>query len=381
MTRIPFLDLGATYRELQGELDGAFHRVMQSGWYVLGREVAAFEEEFAAYCGTNYCVGVANGLEALFLALIAWGIGDGDEVIVPSNTYIATWLAVTHTGARPVPVEPRPDTCNMDPDRIEAAITGRTKAIVPVHLYGQPAEMSAINKIADMHGLHVLEDAAQGHGASWNGTRTGALGYAAAFSFYPGKNLGAYGDGGAITTNDEGFARHLRELRNYGSSIKYFNRVPGFNSRLDELQAALLRVRLRRLDCWNDRRAEIADWYRNNLAEYVPGLMLPSVAVGALPGWHLFVVQATERGILQNRLSAAGIETLIHYPVPPHLQTAYGFLGYSEGDFPLAETMANQVLSLPIGPHLDLMALQQGLDTVSKNTTTSGQTPAGGCRS
>jgi dTDP-4-amino-4,6-dideoxygalactose transaminase len=362
MQRIPFLDLGATYRELQKELDDAWQRVMGSGWYVLGREVASFEDEFAGYCGVKHCIGVANGLEALFLALTAWGVGAGDEVIVPSNTYIATWLAVSHTGARPVPVEPRPDTFNIDPDLISAAITQRTKAIIPVHLYGQTADMSRINAIAAAHGLHVLEDAAQGHGAECCGIRAGALGHAAAFSFYPGKNLGAYGDGGAITTNDDGLAGHLRELRNYGSSVKYYNRIPGYNSRLDELQAALLRVRLAWLDRWNARRAEVADWYDRNLGGYIADLNQPHVADTACPAWHLYVIQTAKRDEMQRRLKNAGIETLIHYPVPPHLQEAYGNAGFVEGDFPVAEAMAKRVLSLPIGPHLDIALLREALE-------------------
>jgi dTDP-4-amino-4,6-dideoxygalactose transaminase len=364
MEKVPFLDLGATYRELQSELDAAWSRVMQSGWYILGSEVAAFEEEFAAYCGTDYCVGVANGLEALFLVLKAWGIGTGDEVIVPSNTYIATWLAVSHTGAVPVPVEPLLETCNMNPALIEAAITPNTKAILAVHLYGQPADMTAINAIARRYELKVLEDAAQGHGAAWCGRKAGCLGDAAAFSFYPGKNLGAYGDGGAVTTNDETLARHIGRLRNYGSAVKYYNSIPGFNSRLDELQAALLRVRLRWLDLWNERRSLLAAWYRANLDSFLPEASLPVVATDASPCWHLFVVRTAERDNLQQRLARAGVETLIHYPVPPHLQEAYSGLGYRPGSLPLAERLAREVLSLPIGPHLEPEMLQPFFETL-----------------
>jgi len=363
--RLPFLDLAATYVELQAELDEAWRRVMQGGWYVLGREVALFEEEFAAYCGTRCCVGVANGLEAIFLVLKAWGIGPGDEVIVPSNTYIATWLAVTHTGALPVPVEPCMDTCNIDPELIEAAITPRTKAIVAVHLYGQPADMTAINAIARRFGLKVVEDAAQGHGAAWCCRKTGALADAAAFSFYPGKNLGAYGDGGAVTTDDEALAQEIGRLRNYGSSKKYYNSTIGFNSRLDELQAALLRVRLHQLDNWNERRSGIATWYKENLGASLPELILPSIANSASPCWHLFVVRTPERDLLQQRLSACGIETLIHYPVPPHLQEAYRSLEYRPGSFPRAEQLAGEVLSLPIGPHLDKDRLESAFNAIA----------------
>lgn len=350
---VPFLDLKAGYLELQDELDAAHQRVMASGWYVLGPEVEAFETEFAAYCGSKHCVGVGNGLEALHLVLRAWGIGPGDEVIVPSNTYIATWLAVTYAGATPVPVEPNPATYNIDPSRIAAAITPRTRAILPVHLYGQPAEMDPILELARRHGLKVLEDAAQGHGARYKGRRTGSLGDAAGFSFYPGKNLGAYGDGGAVTTDDPDLAKQLRILRNYGSQQKYYNEVPGYNSRLDELQAAFLRVKLARLDNWNASRRQVADWYLQTLPTSFPDLVLPQVPGWAESCWHLFVVQTPKREQLQRFLQAQGVGTLIHYPVPPHLQQAYQNLHLRPGDFPLAERMAGQVLSLPIWPQLD----------------------------
>jgi len=355
---IPFLDLKPQYQELQVELDAAHRRVMESGWYVLGPEVEAFEQEFAAYCGSRHCIGVGNGLEALHLVLRAWGVGPGDEVIVPSNTYIATWLAVTYAGATPVPVEPAPATFNIDPSRIAAAITPRTRAILPVHLYGQPAEMDPILELARQHGLKVLEDAAQGHGAHYKGRRTGSLGDAAGFSFYPGKNLGAYGDGGAVTTDDPELAKQLRILRNYGSQQKYYNEVPGYNSRLDELQAAFLRVKLKRLDDWNASRRQVAAWYLQALPHSFPELVLPRVPAWAESCWHLFVVQSTERENLQRSLQDKGIGTLIHYPVPPHLQQAYQELNFRQGDFPLAERMAQQVLSLPMWPQLDPDRLQ-----------------------
>jgi len=354
---IPFLDLQAPYRELKTELDAAYRRVMESGWFILGKEVAAFEEEFAAYCGVRHCIGVGNGLDALHLILRAMGIGPGDEVIVPSNTYIASWLAVSYTGALPVPVEPVEATCNIDPARIEAAITPRSRAILAVHLYGQPADMDPINEIARRHGLKVVEDAAQIHGARYRGLRAGSLGDAAGFSFYPGKNLGAFGDGGAITTNDDQLAEQVRMLRNYGSREKYVNEVQGFNSRLDELHAAQLRVKLRVLDAWNARRKGLADLY----AELLSGtdLLLPAVPAWAEPAWHLYVVRSGRRDALQRHLQEAGIGTLIHYPIPPHLQQAYADLGHGKGDFPLAEQIADEVLSLPMGPHLAPEAVER----------------------
>jgi len=348
---IQFLDLNSPYLELKEELDSAYQRVMESGWYILGKEVEAFESEFAAYCETNYCIGVANGLDALHLIVRAYGIGPGDEVIVPANTYIATWLAVTHAGATPVPVEPDEGTYNIDPTRIEAAITPRTKAIMVVHLYGQTADMDQINAIARKHGLKVIEDCAQAHGARYKGRRVGSLGDAAGFSFYPGKNLGAIGDGGAVTTNDPELAERIRVLRNYGSQIKYHNEVVGFNSRLDELQAALLRVKLTKLDEWNERRRHVAAKYMQGLSGQQQ-LTLPHVPEWAEPVWHLFVVRHAQRDALQMALVEAGIGTVIHYPIPPHLQLAYVGLNWDKGDFPLSELMAKEVISLPMGPHM-----------------------------
>ena len=358
---IPFLDMKSPYLELQSELDSAYQRVMRSGWYILGAEVEAFEAEFAEYCGVRHCVGVGNGLEALHLALRGWGIGPGDEVIVPSNTYIATWLAVTYTGATPVPIEPVETTYNLDPARIEAALSSRTKAILPVHLYGQPADMDPINDIARRHGLKVLEDAAQAHGAAYKGRRTGALGDAAGFSFYPGKNLGALGDGGAVTTNDAELASRIRVLRNYGSGKKYVNEVIGFNSRLDELQAALLRVKLKHLDEWNSRRSQVASWYLEHLPKAFSTFGLPAVPSWAKPCWHLFVVRVKERESVQAMLAKREIGTMIHYPIPPHMQNAYKNLGYAVGSFPIAERMAQEVLSVPLGPHLDCSALAKAI--------------------
>ncbi|MBX3620021.1 MAG: DegT/DnrJ/EryC1/StrS family aminotransferase [Rhizobacter sp.] len=345
---IPFLDLKAVQLQQRDELRAAFDRLLHSGWYILGQEVAQFEAEFAAWCGAAHGVGVANGLDALTLALRAMDVGPGDEVIVPSNTYIATWLAVSHVGATPVPVEPDVMSFNLDPARIEAAVTPRTRVILPVHLYGQAAEMDAIVAIARRHGLRVLEDGAQAHGARLHGRRIGAHGDAVAWSFYPGKNLGALGDGGAVTTNDAALAERLCVLRNYGSRVKYHNDVIGYNSRLDELQAALLRAKLPALDAHNTRRAAIAQRYLQGLAGI--GLSLPFVPTGHEPVWHLFVVRHPQRDALARGLAERGVHTMIHYPVPPHLQPAYAALGLGAGALPISEAMHAQVLSLPMGP-------------------------------
>lgn len=350
---VPFLDLKTPYQELKAEMDSAYRKVMESGWYILGDEVEAFESEFSKYCGVKNCIGVGNGLDALHLILKAFEIGPGDEVIVPSNTYIATWLAVSYSGAVPVPVEPDLRTYNLDPARVESVITKRTRAILPVHLYGQPADMDPINEIAQKYGLKVIEDAAQAHGAAYKGRLTGGLGDAAGWSFYPGKNLGAMGDAGAVTTDDDDLADRIRVLRNYGSRTKYYNEVRGFNSRLDNLQAAFLRVKLRHLDEWNKRREQIAAAYRGGLAG-LDDIALPFVPESVDPSWHLFVIRLPHRDRLQKHLTDAGIGTLIHYPVPPHLSKAYSGLSFKPGDFPIAETIADTVLSLPMGPHLTI---------------------------
>ena len=362
MDKIPFLDMKAPYLELQEELDEVYHRVMRSGWYVLGEEVESFEREFAAYCGVKHCVGVGNGLEALHLILRAYDIGPGDEVIVPSNTYIATWLAVSYSGARPVPVEPEERTYNLDPERIETAITPKTRAILAVHLYGQTAEMDAINTLALKYGLKVIEDAAQAHGARYQHEQAGGLGDAAGWSFYPGKNLGALGDAGAITTNDDILADKVRMLRNYGSKRKYYNLAKGYNSRLDEFQASFLRVKLKHLDEWNARRANLAGLYCEMLKN--TDLILPFVPADGKAAWHLFVIRTRQREHLQNYLQAKGIGTLIHYPVPPHLQPAYQELGFPAGSFPISERIHNEVLSLPLGPHLSIMELERVVDAI-----------------
>jgi dTDP-4-amino-4,6-dideoxygalactose transaminase len=347
---IPFLDLHAAYVELKQEVDAAIARTLESGYYILGPELEAFEHEFAAYCEVSHCVGVGNGLDALRISLLAMGIGPGDEVIVPSNTYVATWLAVSQCGGIPVPVEPDSKTYNIDTSLLEAAVTDRTKAIIPVHLYGQPVDLDPVLEMARSRGLLVLEDAAQAHGARYKGRRIGAHGDAVAWSFYPGKNLGAMGDGGAITTDNPEIAEKARLLRNYGSRTKYLNEVKGINSRLDPLQAAVLRVKLRHLDDWNERRRSIAERYMEALSG--TGLVLPFVPDWAEPVWHLYVVRTAERDVHQANLDKAGIGTLIHYPVAPHMQAAYDDLGYSPGDLPLARQLADEVISLPIGPHL-----------------------------
>jgi dTDP-4-amino-4,6-dideoxygalactose transaminase len=361
--KVAFLDVRAAYEELRADLDAAYHRVMDSGWYLLGNELEQFESEFAAYCEASCCVGIGNGLDALHLILRSYGIGEGDEVIVPSHTFIATWLAVSYAGAKPVPVECDPETFNIVPELIEAAITARTRAIIPVHLYGQPADMDPILRTARKHGLKVIEDNAQAQGARYKGRRTGALGDAAATSFYPAKNLGSFGDAGAVTTNDPELADRVRCLRNYGSSKKYHHDIQGFNSRMDELQAAFLRVKLRRLDEWNDRRRLLAARYLRELDE-LPELKLPFVPDWAEPVWHLFAVRHEHRDEFQDSLSKAGIQTLIHYPIPPHLSGAYGDAGWKSGDLPKAEQIATTELSLPIGPQLDFDAHKEIIQAI-----------------
>jgi len=348
---VPFLDFTATNLEIEAAIERQFDKVFRGQGYILGHELSQFEQEFADYCQAKHCIGVGNGLDALHLILRGFGIGAGDEVIVPANTYIATWLAVSYAGATPVPVEPNEHTYNINPTLVESAITPRTKAIIAVHLYGQPADMDAINTIAQKYHLKMIEDAAQAHGAYYQGRRVGSLGDAAGFSFYPTTNLGALGDGGAITTNDDELAEMVRLLRNYGSRIKYRNEIKGFNSRLDELQAAFLRVKLKTLDDWNQQRQEIAEFYRQHLVN--AEVTLPYVPVWAKPVWHVFVIRHPQRDKLQNYLYQAGIGTLIHYPIPPHLSAAYqNDKLWKNGDFPITEQLATEILSLPISPKL-----------------------------
>lgn len=348
--KVPFLDLQALNQSIKSELDLAYQRVFESGYFILGEQLESFEKEFASYCNSKSCIGVGNGLEALFLILKAFDIGFGDEVIVPSNTYIATWLAVSQTGAVPVPVEPNLSTYNIDPQRLESVITDRTRAIIAVHLYGLPADMNPIKTIALKHDLKVIEDAAQSHGASYLSKKTGNLGDAAGFSFYPAKNLGALGDGGAITTDDMALAHKISLLRNYGSQNKYNHELPGYNSRLDELQAAFLRVKLKYLDKWNQQRKQIAERYLDGLQGV--GLILPQNNDECEPVWHLFTIRSERRDYLCQQLEIAGIGTMIHYPTPPHLQPAYMGLGFKKGRCPIAEEIHDTTLSLPMDPLL-----------------------------
>jgi len=370
--KIPFYDIGESYKELKSEVDSAVARVLSSGWYILGKEVASFEEEFAEFIGTKYCVGTSNGLDALFLVLKAWGIGEGDEVIVPSNTYIATWLAVSYAGAKPIPVEPDIRTFNIDPALIEGKLTKRTKAIIPVHLYGMPADMDPIMDLAEKYNLKLLEDSAQAHSAIYGNKKCGSLGTASAFSFYPGKNLGAFGDGGAITTNDPDLAEKVRCLSNYGSKIKYYNEYQGYNCRLDEIQAVILRVKLPYLDEWNRKRHLVAKEYykidnpkinlpyqglqRENIQEDKICFVQPYSGIKSIPCWHQYVIMSEKRNDLQKYLNLSGIETMIHYPIPPHKQKAY--MQMNNLSFPIAEQIAKQCLSLPINPFISNINLQ-----------------------
>lgn len=363
--RIPFNDIGSQNRALSAELDTAFRSVLDSGWYILGTAVKEFESHFAGYIGTKECIGVGNGLDALHLSLRACGIGAGDEVIVPANTYIATWLAVTYAGATPIPVEPSPTYFNIDPTRIEAAITPATKAILVVHLYGQAAEMDPLSQLAKKYHLKIIEDVAQAHGATYKNRMTGTLGDVAGFSFYPGKNLGALGDAGAVTTHDPHIAENVRLLRNYGSREKYCNEVKGFNSRLDELQAALLVVKLKYLSEMNAQRRAIAAQYLDEL-QHVHAINLPLVHPDCGPAWHLFVIRSAARDNLQAFLRDHGVETLIHYPIPPHLQTAYTDLDYCRGRFPITESIHNEALSLPLFPGLASDKVSRVCELVSR---------------
>ena len=375
---IPFLNLRAAYRELKTEIDEKVASILDGGQYILGPEVEAFEEEWAAYCEAGYAVGLGNGLDALSLALRALDIGVGHEVIVPSNTYIATWLAVSSVGAKPVPVEPNPITHNIDTTKIEAAITPQTRAILPVHLYGQPADLDVILDVAHCNGLRVIEDAAQAHGARYKGKRIGAHGDIVCWSFYPGKNLGAMGDAGGITTNDKAIAQKVALLRNYGSRQKYVNETAGSNSRLDPIQAGVLRVKMRHLDKWTDRRRHVAATYTDCLQ--TTNLKLPHVPVWSEPAWHLYVVRTLERDVLQSRLMKAGINTIIHYPIPPHMQRAYTGLKIAASALPISQKLASTVLSLPIGPHLSTgdivyiaQTLQHLVSDLDLNPSKSGQ--------
>lgn len=356
---VPFLDLGAAYAELRDDLDRAALASLNSGRYIGGGEVTEFEEAFAAYTGAAHCVGVANGLDAITLALSAGGIGAGDEVLVPSNTFIATWLAVAQVGALPVPVEPDPATHNVTAEGLSAKITQRTRAMIPVHLYGCPAPIDGIDELARDRDLFLVEDAAQAHGARWRDKPIGGTGHATTWSFYPGKNLGALGDGGAVTTNDAGLAEKIRMLGNYGSREKYVHEIAGVNSRLDPVQAALLAVKLVHLEAWNDRRRDIARHYTEAFRN--TELILPAPPKAADPVWHLYVVRSGDRDALQAHLARDGIQTLIHYPCPPHRQGAFRDDSLS---LPVAERLADEVLSLPIGPQMSADQVDRVIDSV-----------------
>lgn len=347
-SRVPFFDMTAAFDEIGALVTPRIEEVLARGRYILGPECGAFEQEFAAYIGVAGCVGTGNGLDALRLSLTALGVGPGDDVLVPSNTFIATWLAVSAVGARPVPVEPDEATFNISAAGVAAALTERTAAVIPVHLYGLPADMPAIVDVARANHLWVIEDACQAHGARYGGQRAGSFGDLAAWSFYPAKNLGAYGDGGAVTGNDQALIERVRLLANYGSPKKYEHDVKGLNSRLDELQAAVLRVKLACLDEWNARRAAVAEWYLDGIAH--PEIRLPHVPSAAEPVWHQFVIRCPERDRLSEQLDRGGVETLIHYPAPPHAQGAYAEL--ADLSLPIADRLSDEVLSLPMGPHL-----------------------------
>lgn len=350
MVSVPFCSLKYAHDQVSHQVEKAIGAVYRRGQFILGEELEAFEREFAAYCGTGFCVGVASGLDALYLSLHLLGVGPGDEVIVPAHTYIASWLAVSRTGAKPIPVDVSSGTMLMDPALVKAAITRNTKAIMPVHLYGAACDMSQLGEIAGNYNLPIVEDNAQGHGATWKGKKAGSFGACNATSFYPTKNLGALGDGGAITTDSGELAEKARSLRNYGSTARFTNPIQGINSRLDELQAAVLRVKLRHLDEWNEKRRAVAQAYLARLMG-VGDLVLPTESFASV--FHLFVVRTRHREGLRSFLFKKGIGTMVHYPIPPHLQGAYGPLGFGKGDFPVAERLAENVLSLPMWPGLD----------------------------
>lgn len=344
--QVPFVDLAAQYRSIASQIDEAISKVIRETDFILGREVRLFEEDFAQFCGAQYAIGVDSGTSALELALRAYDIGPGHEVITAANSFIASALGISHAGATPVLVDVDPETYTVDVAAIEKAITPRTKAIIPVHLYGQPADMDAILELARRHNLVVVEDACQAHGARYNGKRIGSLGHAAAFSFYPGKNLGAYGDGGAVVTNDRDIAKKLEMLRNYGQKEKYYHDFRGYNRRLDTLQAAVLRIKLQHLEKWNAARRQNAERYRLLLES--SEVVTPVEAACAESVWHLYVVRVNQRDALKEHLAKRGISCGIHYPVPIHLQAAYRDLSYKPGDFPVTEDYAQRILSLPM---------------------------------
>lgn len=363
---VPFLEIGKSYKELRTEIDAAISQVLKDGWYILGKNVESFEKVFATYCKVKYCIGVGNGMDALELILRAYNIGPGDEVIVPANTYIATALVVNLVGATPILVEPELQTYNIDPKKIEAAVTKKTKAVIAVHLYGQCAQTTAIRKICQTHKIKLIEDAAQAHGAMHSGKKAGSLGDAAGFSFYPGKNLGAFGDAGCVTTNNSEVASYIRLARNYGSKKKYHNLMKGFNSRLDEIQAAILKIKLKYLNQWNKRRYEIAQFYLRQInPDNNPNFILPEQLSGNKHVWHVFAVRTKKRKQFIEYLREREISTIIHYPLPFYLQPAYKELSKLKDKFPISNQIANEIVSLPIGPHLQKKEMEHVVKTVN----------------
>jgi dTDP-4-amino-4,6-dideoxygalactose transaminase len=365
MSKISFYDLKKINKKYENSLISSFKKVLKSGFFINNKEVDKFEKNFSKYCNVKFCTGVANGLEGIFLILKALNIGTGDEVIVPSNTYIATWLAVTHTGAKVVPVEPEIISFNIDPNKIEKKITSKTKAIIVVHLYGQMADMDPILRIAHKYNLKVVEDCAQAHGAKYKNKKSGSMGDAAAFSFYPTKNLGAIGDAGAVTTNNYKLAKKIELLRNYGSKKKYFNDLIGYNSRLDEIQASFLNIKLRLLDNENKKRKNIAEYYSKNL-DNIPNIIIPKVMKYNSHVWHLYVIRSSKRDLLIKKLRKFNIETLIHYPLPPHLQNAYKQLKFSKKSFSISENIHSTALSLPMSPDLSFKDLLFIVSSIKK---------------
>ncbi|MEE4265733.1 MAG: DegT/DnrJ/EryC1/StrS family aminotransferase [Desulfobacteraceae bacterium] len=366
---VPFLDLKVQYRQIENEVLPMVTEAMQNGAFIGGPQVAGFEEEFAAFCDSRYCVGVGSGTDALRFALMAAGVGAGHEVITVPNTFIATTEAISQAGARPVFVDVDPATCNMDPEKIDAKITRRTKAIVPVHLYGQPADMDPILDIADRHGLAVVEDACQAHGALYKGRKAGSMGFAGCFSFYPGKNLGAFGEGGAIVTQDEATAKQMRMIRDHGQNEKYYHQIEGYNGRLDAIQAGVLRIKLKRLADWNESRRKNAVYYHERLAA-IPGIQLPAEADYARSVYHLYVIHADRRDDLQRFLAEKGVATGLHYPRPLHLQAAYSHMGMPQGAFPASEHSARRLLSLPMFAELTREQVDYVADSIKEFQST-----------
>lgn len=361
--KIPFGDLKRQYSAIRPEIDAAWRRVLERGWFILSEEVASFESEFASYLGARHCIAVGSGTDAIHVALAGVGVGPGDEVITAANTCVPTCSAISMAGATPVLVDVDPNNLNMDPGKVESAISSRTGAVVPIHLYGYPADIDPILRIAEARGIPVIEDVAQGHGAIYKGSKLGTLGRAGCFSFYPSKNLGAYGDGGAIATNDDELAVRLKSLRNYGETRRYYHSIKGFNSRLDEVQAAILRVKLGHLDEWNGRRRAIAARYNKEIIN--PAVHTPTPCYYGTENYHLYVVRSAQRDRLQEHLAGRQIGTLIHYPVPIHLQEAYKDLGKGLGDYPSSETCAAEVLSLPMFPELSEAEVTQIIEAVN----------------